>query len=159
MIQLNIDTITKIIHLVLQNNIIIDHNILSLISQNPMNQKNNFLQKKRILEHNENNNNQNINQEDINCDIADNQSNEYSDNYRQQFIYGNVSKYGNISNLKEIEYNKCITNKINFFNKENNLYNYLINNNVNNITFNFNGNKLDDFPNNRFSYYTCCYFA
>ena len=155
MIQLNIDTITKIIHLVLQNNIIIDNNILSLISQNPMNQKNNFLQKKRILEHNENNNNQNINQEDINCDIADKnniQSNEYSDNYRQQYIYGNVSKYGNISNLKEIEYNKYITNKINFFNKENNLYNYLINNNVNNITFNFNGNKLDDFPNNRFSF-------
>ena len=57
-----------------------------------------------------------------------------------------------ISNLKEIEYKKCITNNLNSLNKENKLHNYLINNNVNNITFNFNGNKLDDFPNNRFSF-------
>ena len=146
---MNIDTLKKLINLVLQNNINMDNNILQLILQNPLNQiaQFDFLKKKRILYHQDiNYNNKNTIEEcDKFCPDKNNiEINEYPDYYRQTFGYNNNSIYENIKELNNYSFNYLHSNN----NKENMIPNYFINdniNNINNIKSNFNENHLNSF--------------
>ena len=142
MINMNNENLQYLISLILQKN-----KLISLISQNHMNQIS-FLQKKRLLDiQNFNNNNQNLLQENINFSLVNN-----------YLLNGNSPNLGFFSQLTTPSYfydNNFYLNNLdlnNFQNsypnpiiKENKMDNIFFNNNINNVNYNnLNGNKLND---------------
>lgn len=157
MINISNDTINNLNGFTLPKNRIYLNNS-SLIAQNPLNQIS-FLQKKRFLE-NENLKfkNQTLLQENHHFSISDKnvfQMNVFPEYYFPNFtFFSQLNKppvnYTDNSYLEELKLSNLMPNYLNSLGKENIIENYFINNNINNVNFNLNGNHLNDFLFNNY---------